>query len=41
MEVTSGRIRGFRSNHTRACELAKKLEASLHTVHGAIVSSSG
>lgn len=39
-EVTSGRIRGFRSNHTRACELAKKLEASLHSVHGGIVSSS-
>ncbi|MGR3889301.1 hypothetical protein FW764_20585 [Pseudomonas sp. 1152_12] len=40
LEVTSGRIRGFRSNHTQACELAKKLEARLHTVHGGIVSSS-
>ena len=39
LEVTSGRIKGFRSNHTRACELAKKLEASLHASHGAIVSS--
>lgn len=39
LEVTSGRIRGFRSNHSRACELAKKLEATLYDVHGAIVSS--
>lgn len=41
LEVTSGRIRGFRSNHIQACELAKKLETSLHTVHGGIVSSAG
>ncbi len=38
-EVTSGRIKGFRSNHIQACELAKKLEAILHQPHGAIVSS--
>ena len=38
-EVISGRIKGFRSNHIRACELAKKLEASLHAPHGGIVSS--
>lgn len=39
LEVTSGRIKGFRSNHSRACELAKNLEANLHAVHGGIVSS--
>ena len=38
LEVTSGRIRGFRSNHIKACELAKQLEASLHD---GIVSSPG
>lgn len=38
LEVTSGRIMGFRSNHLRACELAKKLETSLHS---GIVSSPG
>lgn len=37
-EVTSGRIKGFRSDHIQACELAKRLEASLH---GGIVSSPG
>ncbi|MCP1462734.1 MULTISPECIES: hypothetical protein [unclassified Pseudomonas] len=37
-EVTSGRIKGFRSDHIKACELAKRLEASLH---GGIVSSPG
>jgi hypothetical protein len=41
MEVTSGRIKGFRSNHIRACELAKTLEAALHAPHGGIVSSPG
>lgn len=41
LEVTSGRIRGFRSNHIQACELAKKLEAGLHALHAGIVSSSG
>jgi len=41
LEVTSGRIRGFRSNHIRACELAKKLEANPLTFHPGIVSSSG
>ena len=38
-EVLSGRIKGFRSDHIQACELAKKLEASLHAPHGGIVSS--
>ncbi|KAE9651587.1 hypothetical protein EJD88_18505 [Pseudomonas sp. PB105] len=37
-EVTSGRIKGFRSDHVQACELAKRLEASLHD---GIVSSPG
>ncbi|PQZ88891.1 MULTISPECIES: hypothetical protein [Pseudomonas] len=40
-EVISGRIKGFRSNHIQACELAKQLEASLHGLHGGIVSSPG
>ena len=40
-EVLSGRVKGFRSDHIQACELAKKLEASLHARHGGIVSSSG
>ncbi|WP_167498019.1 hypothetical protein [Pseudomonas nabeulensis] len=34
-EVLSGRIKGFRSDHIQACELAKELEARLHTHHGA------
>ncbi|MGK9418761.1 hypothetical protein ACSSUR_21820 [Pseudomonas cedrina] len=38
-EVLSGRIRGFRSDHVKACELAKKLEAMLQAPHAAIVSS--
>ncbi|MBA1292764.1 hypothetical protein G7025_05290 [Pseudomonas lurida] len=38
MEVTSGRIRGFRSGHGKACELAKQLEAMLYD---GIVSSPG
>jgi hypothetical protein len=41
LEVTSGRIKGFRSNHIRACELAKTLEAALYAPHGGIVSSPG
>ncbi len=40
LEVTSGRIRGFRSGHIKACELARKLETSLHQTHGGFVSSS-
>jgi hypothetical protein len=40
-EVTSGRVKGFRSNHIQACQLAKELEASLYDPHGAIVSSPG
>lgn len=38
-EVLSGRIKGFRSDHIQACELAKKLEAILHESAGGIVSS--
>ncbi|UII73783.1 hypothetical protein LVW35_11640 [Pseudomonas sp. HN11] len=38
-EVLSGRIKGFRSGHVKACELAKNLETMLHAPHGAIVSS--
>ncbi|MDR6581282.1 hypothetical protein P2T68_15295 [Pseudomonas sp. G11] len=41
LEVTSGRIRGFRSDHNQACELAKQLETALHALHGGIVSSPG
>ncbi|MGU9859357.1 hypothetical protein [Pseudomonas sp. LF245] len=40
-EVTSGRIKGFRSDHIQACQLAKALEANLYGLHGAIVSSPG
>ncbi|MGE1155121.1 hypothetical protein [Pseudomonas kitaguniensis] len=39
LEVTSGRIKGFRSNHNRACELAKILEARLHGQYGGMVST--
>ena len=38
-EVLSGQIKGFRSGHVKACELAKKLEAQLQAHHGAVVSS--
>ncbi|HCT05599.1 MAG TPA: hypothetical protein DIW86_09575 [Pseudomonas sp.] len=38
-EVTSGRVKGFRSNHDKACELAKKLEAVLQAPYGVVVSS--
>ncbi|WP_411388172.1 hypothetical protein [Pseudomonas sp. MPB23] len=38
-EVLSGRIKGFRSDHIQACELAKKLEAILHESPGGTVSS--
>ncbi|KGE66104.1 MULTISPECIES: hypothetical protein [Pseudomonas] len=38
-EVLSGRIKGFRSGHVKACELAKTLEAQLQAPHGAVVSS--
>ncbi|MGA9705195.1 hypothetical protein [Pseudomonas sp.] len=38
-EVISGRVKGFRSDHIQACELAKKLEAILQQPDGAIVSS--
>ncbi|TFF06924.1 hypothetical protein EXW72_25040 [Pseudomonas sp. BCA14] len=41
LEVTSGRVKGFRSDHIQACELARQLEARLHAVHGGIVSSPG
>lgn len=39
LEVTSGRIRGFRSHHGKACELARQMEASLNTIHGTSGSS--
>jgi hypothetical protein len=39
--VPSGRVRGFRSDHNKACELAKTLEAQLHALYGGIVSSPG
>ncbi|MCK6190033.1 MULTISPECIES: hypothetical protein [unclassified Pseudomonas] len=38
LEVNSGRIKGFRSDHIQACELARQLEANLS---GGIVSSAG
>ena len=38
-EVLSGRVKGFRTDHIQACELAKKLEARLHAHPGGIVSS--
>ncbi|WP_248751564.1 hypothetical protein [Pseudomonas sp. MWU15-20650] len=41
LEVTSGRIKGFRSDHIKACELAKTLEAKLYALQGAIVLSPG
>ncbi|MBO0494075.1 hypothetical protein [Pseudomonas sp. Marseille-Q1929] len=40
-EVNSGRIKGFRSDHIKACQFAKALEASLYAPQGAIVSSPG
>jgi hypothetical protein len=39
--VTSGRIKGFRTNHIQACQFAQKLEASRHATQDAIVSSPG
>lgn len=41
LEVPSGRIKGFRSDHNKACELAKTLEANLHALCGGVVSSTG
>lgn len=41
LEVPSGRVKGFRSDHNKACELAKALEARLHALYGGIVSSPG
>ncbi|QOY73879.1 MULTISPECIES: hypothetical protein [Pseudomonas] len=41
LEVPSGRIKGFRSDHNKACELAKMLEAKLHALCGGLVSSPG
>ncbi|MEG8235982.1 hypothetical protein [Pseudomonas orientalis] len=40
-EVTSGRIKGFRSDHSKACALAKALEANPPGLHGTLVSSAG
>jgi len=34
VEVPSGRIKGFRSGHRQACELARQLEAILQKPHG-------
>lgn len=34
LEVPSGRIKGFRSGHRQACELAIHLEAILQAPHG-------
>lgn len=41
IEVTSGRIKGFRSDHIQACELAKQLETLLQAPRDRIVSSAG
>ena len=41
LEVPSGRIKGFRSDHNKACELAKTLEANLHANWSRLVSSPG
>lgn len=41
LEVPSGKINGFRSDHIKACELAKSLEAKLYASGGGIVSSPG
>jgi hypothetical protein len=38
-EITSGRVLGFRSDHIKACQLAKELEATLQ--RGGLVSSPG
>ncbi|MDY0831009.1 MULTISPECIES: hypothetical protein [unclassified Pseudomonas] len=34
LEVPSGRIKGFRSGHSEACELARQLEAILCATQG-------
>ncbi|WP_203451891.1 hypothetical protein [Pseudomonas haemolytica] len=39
LEVPSGRIKGFRSDHNKACELAKTLEAKLQALCDTLVSS--
>ncbi|MBI6909323.1 hypothetical protein [Pseudomonas palleroniana] len=41
LEVTSGRVKGFRSDHIQACELAKQLEAGLHAFQAGIVATQG
>ncbi|MGY2377605.1 hypothetical protein ACW9IB_24160 [Pseudomonas sp. SDO524_S393] len=41
LEVNSGRIKGFRSDHIQACELAKELEATLQASYGARVAPPG
>ncbi|WP_017479908.1 hypothetical protein [Pseudomonas sp. PAMC 26793] len=34
LEVPSGRVKGFRSGHSEACELARQLEAILCATQG-------
>lgn len=40
LEVPSGRVKGFRSDHNKACALAKELEATLYAMNINIVVSS-
>jgi hypothetical protein len=40
LEVPSGRIKGFRSDHNQACALAKQLEATLCALNTNMVVSS-
>ncbi|WP_251029616.1 hypothetical protein [Pseudomonas fluorescens] len=40
LEVPSGRIKGFRSDHNQACALAKELEVTLYALNANVVVSS-
>lgn len=40
LEVPSGRIKGFRSDHNQACALAKELEITLYALNANVVVSS-
>lgn len=40
LEVPSGRIKGFRSDHNQACALAKHLETILYATNTTLVVSS-
>jgi len=40
LEVPSGRIKGFRSDHNQACALAKELEITLYALNANMVVSS-